>query len=123
MKKYEAPKNLKKVEKQLNKMFNTFWENEDKINKRQKERPIKITITIDRDDVESSFGEEMTDYRWKVVKKYIKTFYPYIGSNLILQEQCSLYERLGDSFGDGMGGFDYKPKTSKELLDEIESWK
>ena len=120
MKKYETPKSLKKAEKQLNKMFNTFWENEDKI---KKERPIKITITLDRDDVENSLGEEMTDYRWKVVKKYIKTFYPYIGSNLILQEQCSLYERLGDSWGDGMGGFDYKPKTSKELLDEIESWK
>ena len=123
MKKYETPKSLKKAEKQLNKMFNTFWENEDKINKRQKERPIKITITIDRDDVESSFGEEMTDYRWKVVKKYIKTFYPYIGSNLILQEQCSLYDQLGNMISDGIGDFDYKPKTSKELLDEIEDWK
>ena len=48
MKKYEPPKSLKKAEKQLNKMFITFWENEDKINERQKERPIKITITIEK---------------------------------------------------------------------------
>jgi hypothetical protein len=123
MKKYEAPKSLKKAEKQLNEMFKTFWENEDKINKRQNERPIKITITIDRDDVESSFGEEMTDYRWKVVKKYIKTFYPYIGNNLILDETNSLYYNLTDEISDGMGDFNSKPKTSKELLDEIESWK
>mgnify|MGYP000566036170 CR=1 FL=1 len=120
MKKYETPKSLKKAEKQLNKMFNTFWENEDKI---KKERPIKITITLDRDDVENSLGEEMTDYRWKVVKKYIKTFYPYIGNNLILDETNSLYYNLTDEISDGMGDFNSKPKTSKELLDEIESWK
>jgi len=91
-------------------------------NKRQKERPIKITITIDRDDVENSLGKEMTDYRWKVVKKYIKTYYPYIGSNLILQDNSPLHDQLGNMISDGIGDFDYKPKTSKELLDEIESW-
>ena len=123
MKKYEAPKSLKKAEKQLNEMFKTFWENEDKINKRQKERPIKITITIDRDDVESSFGEEMTDYRWKVVKKYIKTYYPYIGSKLILTETNSLWKELTDEEPDYMGGFNSKPRKSKDILDEIESWK
>ena len=123
MKKYEAPKSLKKAEKQLNEMFKTFWENEDKINKRQNERPIKITITIDRDDVESSFGEEMTDYRWKVVKKYIKTYYPYIGSNLILTETNSLWKELTDEEPDYMGGFNSKPRKSKDILDEIESWK
>jgi len=123
MKKYEPPKSLKKAEKQLNKMFKTFWENEDKINERQKERPIKITITIDRDDVEKSFGEEMTGYRWKVVKKYIKTYYPYIGCNLILDDTSSLYHYLHDEEPDGMGDFVSKPRKSKELLDEIESWK
>jgi len=84
------------------------------------EYPIKITITIDRDDVEKSFGEEMSDYRWKVVKKWIKTYYRYIGENLILKETSSLYQHLLD--GDGYSDW-VKPKTSKVLLDEIEDYK
>jgi len=89
----------------------------------KEERPIKITITIDRDDVENSLGKEMTDYRWKVVKKYIKAYYPYIGNNLILTETNSLWRDLTDEEPDGMGDFNYKPKTSKELLDDIENYK
>ena len=79
----------------------------------KKERPIKLTFRITRQEVEQELnqGKPLSDYHYRWIRKYIKS---WDGNNrLIWTQECGLWWFLSDDLD---GGRILKPKEIKERL-------
>ena len=80
----------------------------------KKERPIKLTFRITRQEVEQELnqGKPLSDYHYRWIRKYIKS---WNGDNRIVwNQEIGLWWNLTDEFEDDRI---LKPKEIKEMLE------
>ena len=79
----------------------------------KKERPIKLTFRITRQEVEQELnqGKPLSDYHYRWIRKYIKSWDG--NNNLVWSQKIGLWWKLTDS----EDGRILKPKEIKEMLE------
>ena len=81
----------------------------------KKERPIKLTFRITRQEVEQKLnqGKPLSDYHYRWIRKYIKSWNGI--NNLVWTQEVSLDWRLTEEDDDG-----WRIKTPKEIKEMID---